>query len=171
MTLTFDLTHYLDHGCFKVKFQNSCISGIVGLIDVKWNGSELTWYWADCMTLPFDHTHNLDFAVLRSESKTALSQEWVGQLTCNQKDVSHAFMTMILTYVAMVGWADVPENDQGDFRRWCVVDISSLQQIPHTLPIRARCGCLTQVQKYDLCSVFAIAMLYVIFVSLSPMVW
>ena len=35
MTLTFDLTHDLDLGCFKVKFGNSCIYGIVGLIDVK----------------------------------------------------------------------------------------------------------------------------------------
>ena len=43
---------------FKVKFRNSSISGIVGLIDVKWKRSELIWYWADCMTLPFDHTHD-----------------------------------------------------------------------------------------------------------------
>ena len=35
VTWTFDLTHDPDLGCFKVKFQNSCISGIVGLIDVK----------------------------------------------------------------------------------------------------------------------------------------
>ena len=35
MTLTFDLTNDLDIGCFKVKFRNSCMSGIVGLIDVK----------------------------------------------------------------------------------------------------------------------------------------
>ena len=34
---------------FKVKCRNSCISGIVGLIDVKWKGRELTWYWTDCM--------------------------------------------------------------------------------------------------------------------------
>ena len=27
MTLTFDLTHDLDLGCFIVKFLNSCISG------------------------------------------------------------------------------------------------------------------------------------------------
>ena len=33
--LTFDLNHDLDLGCFKVKFQNSSISGIVGLIEVK----------------------------------------------------------------------------------------------------------------------------------------
>ena len=35
VTLTFDLTHDLDLGCFKVKFRNRSISGIVGLIDVK----------------------------------------------------------------------------------------------------------------------------------------
>ena len=35
VTLTFDLTHDLDLKCFKVKFRNSSISGIVGLIDVK----------------------------------------------------------------------------------------------------------------------------------------
>ena len=121
VTLTFDLTHDLDLGCFKVKFWNSSISGIVGLIDVKWKGSELIWYWADCMTLPFDHTHDLD--VSRSESEIVLSQEWGGQLTINEKDVSHPFMTMILTCVTMVGWADVPDSDRGDFRRRRAVDI------------------------------------------------
>ena len=35
VTFTFDLTHDLDLGCFKVKFQKSSFSGIVGLIDVK----------------------------------------------------------------------------------------------------------------------------------------
>ena len=34
-TLTFDLPHDLDLGCFKVKFRNSSICRIVGLIDVK----------------------------------------------------------------------------------------------------------------------------------------
>ena len=113
MTLTFDLTHDLDLGCFKVKFRNSSISGIVGLIDVKWKGSELIWYWADCMTLPFDYTRDLDLGVSRSESEIALSQEWGGRLTMNGKDVSHPFMTMILTCVTMVRWADVPRQDLG----------------------------------------------------------
>ena len=112
-------------GCFKVKFRNSSISGIVGLIDVKWKGSELIWYWADCMTLPFDHTHDLDLGVSRSESEIALSQEWGGRLTMNEKNVSHPFMTMILTCVTMVRWADVPDSDRGDFRRRHAVDISS----------------------------------------------
>ena len=112
VTLTFDLTHDLDLGCLKVKFRNSSISGIVGLIDVRWKGSELIWYWADCMILPFDHTHDLDLGVSRSESEIALSQEWGGRLTMNEKDVSHPFMTMILTCVTMVRWADVPDSDR-----------------------------------------------------------
>ena len=49
-------------------FLNSCISGIVGLIDVKWKGSKLIGYWADYMTLPSHHTHDLDLGVSGSES-------------------------------------------------------------------------------------------------------
>ena len=126
VTLTFDLPHDLDLGCFKVKFRNGSICRIVGLIDVKWKGSELIWYWANCMTLPFDHTHDLDLWVSRSESEIALSQEWGSLLTMNEKDASHPFMTMILTCVTMVGWADVPDSGRGDFKRRRAVDISSL---------------------------------------------
>ena len=43
VTLTFDLIHDLDLGCLKVKFRNNSISRIVGLIGVKWKGSELIW--------------------------------------------------------------------------------------------------------------------------------
>ena len=128
VTLTFDLTYDLDLGCFKVKFRNSSlISGIVGLIDVKWKRGELIWYWADCMTLPFDHTHNLDLGVeiSRSESEIALSQDWDCWLTWNENDVSHPFMTMILTNLTMVGRADVPDSDWGDFRHRRAVDIYS----------------------------------------------
>ena len=127
VTLTFDLTHDLDLGWFKVKFRNSSISRIVGLIDVNWKGSELIWYWANCMTLPFDHTHDIDLGVSRSESEIALSQEWGSRLTMNEKDVSHPFMTMILTCVTLVAWADVPDSDRGDFRRRRAIDISSCE--------------------------------------------
>ena len=34
-------------------------------------------------------------------------------------------MTMLLTSVTMVGWADVPDSDWGDFRRRRAVDISN----------------------------------------------
>ena len=45
-----------------------------------------------------------------------------------EKDVSLPFMTMILTCVTMVRWADVLNTDRGDFRRWRADDISSLVQ-------------------------------------------
>ena len=34
-------------------------------------------------------------------------------------------MTMILTCVTMVRWADAPDSDRGDFRRRRAIDISS----------------------------------------------
>ena len=67
------------------------------------------------MTLPLDHTYDLDLRVSRSESEIAIYQEWGGRLTWNDKDVS--FMSMILTSVTMVGWADAPDSERGDFRR------------------------------------------------------
>ena len=91
------------------------------------------------MTLPFDHTHDLDLGVSRSESEIALSPEWGGRLTMKEKDGSHPFMTMILTCVTMVGWADVPDSERGDFRRRRAVDISSLWRFK--LPcIQTICG-------------------------------
>ena len=69
----------LDLVCFKVKFRNSSISWVVGLVDVKWKRGELIWYWADCMNLPFDDTHELDLRVEISRSESdihaALSQD------------------------------------------------------------------------------------------------
>ena len=77
------------------------------------------------MALSFDHTRDLDIGVSRSESEITLSQEWGGRLTMNEKAVSHPLMTMILTCVTMIRWADVPDNDWGNFRRMRAVDISS----------------------------------------------
>ena len=34
-------------------------------------------------------------------------------------------MTMILTSVTMMAWADVPDSDRGDFRRRRAIDISN----------------------------------------------
>ena len=62
------------------------------------------------MILPFDHTYDLDLGVSRSEFEITLYQEWGGQLTWNEKDVNRPFMTMILTSVTTVGWADVPDS-------------------------------------------------------------
>ena len=101
VTLTFDLTHDLDLGCFKVKFWNSCTSGIVFLMMWNWKESKLIGYWAICMTLPFHRTYDFYLGVSRSEVEIALSQESDGRLTWNEKDVSPQFMTMILTSVAL----------------------------------------------------------------------
>ena len=85
------------------------------------------------MILPFDHTHDLDLRVSRSESEIALFQEWDGRLTWKVKNVSHPFMTMLLTSVTMVGWADVPDSDRGDFRHWRAADIPSWFSTNNTL--------------------------------------
>ena len=78
-------------GFFKVKFRNSSISGIVDLSDVKWKGSEFTIYWANYMTFPFDHTHDL-----------GLDHSWTWT------------WYWLLCYHG--GWMDVPDNDWGEFR-------------------------------------------------------
>ena len=52
-----------------------------------------------------------------------LAQRIYGPIDNERKDMSHPFMTMILTCVTMVGWADVPYSDRGDFRRQRAVDI------------------------------------------------
>ena len=121
MTLTLDVA--------KSKFRNSGISGIVGLIHVKWIGSELIGYCADYMTLTFDQTHDLDLGVSRPESERALSQEWDVWLTWNEKDVCHPFMTILLTSVTVAGWTDVQDSNWGDFRRRRAIDISSYSLI------------------------------------------
>ena len=79
--LTFDLTHDPDLGFFKVKFQNSCISGIFGLIDVKRKGNLLDIGPTIYMTLPFDHTHDLNLEVWRWKFEIGLFQEWKDLLT------------------------------------------------------------------------------------------
>ena len=121
MTLTLDVS--------RSNFEIALSQELLVWIDVKWKWNGLIWYWGDCMTLPFDHTHDLDHGVeiSRSKSEMALSQEWDGRLTWNEKYVSHPFMTMILTSVTMVGWADVPDSDWDDFKRRRAVDISSWQ--------------------------------------------
>ena len=96
--------HDLDLVCVKVKFRNSYISGIVGLIDVKWKRGELIWYCSNCITLPFYHTHDLDLGVeiSRSESEIALSQDWDARLTWNEKDSYNnqvLVLVLVLTHI------------------------------------------------------------------------
>ena len=46
---------------FQGKTSKKLYLRVVGLIDVNWIGSELIGNLVDYMTLPFDHTHDLDF--------------------------------------------------------------------------------------------------------------
>ena len=66
---------------------------------MKQNWSEWNRYWADCITLPFDHTHDSALEVSRSKFEIAFSQEWEGRLTWYHRDVSRPFMTMTLTFL------------------------------------------------------------------------
>ena len=89
MTLALDITR----SNFKIAVSQE------SLVWLMWNESELIRFWADCMTLPFDNTHDIDLEVSRSEFEIALSPEWDGRLTWNKRDESHPFMTMILTFM------------------------------------------------------------------------
>ena len=73
---------------FMVNFLNSCISEIVGLIDMKKKGTKMIGCWANNVTLTFDHVHDLDQGFSRTNFEIAVSQEWEGQLTLNNRDVS-----------------------------------------------------------------------------------
>ena len=119
---------------------------MVGLNDVKWKESKLPGYWADCMTLPFDHTHDLDLEVSRSGSEIALFQEWDGRLTWNKKDVIHPIMAMILTSANMV---------VGAWIYWIVNGLTSDIGVPstylvywHFLPIFHHVSCMDIPNKF-----------------------
>ena len=51
------------------------------------------------LALYFDHTLTLTLKFQDQSLKIAFSQKWDCQLTWNDRDVSHPFMTMILTFV------------------------------------------------------------------------
>ena len=62
VTLTFYLTHDLDLWFFKVKFQIAVSEELLS----DWcetKESKSVRYWAFCMVLHVDHTHNLDRVV------------------------------------------------------------------------------------------------------------
>ena len=98
VTSIFDLTHDCDLWFFKVKFQNSCISGIV--IWLMWNKNKANQLdtGLTVWSCPLDHIHDLDLAVLRSEFEIALFEECEGWLTWNEWDMSRSFLTMSVTY-------------------------------------------------------------------------
>ena len=101
------------------------------LVWLMWNEKKkkLIGHWGDYLTLTSDQTHDFDLRVSRSEAEIVLSQECDGRLTWNGKDVSNPFMTMILTSVTLVGWADALDSDLSDFKRRRAINISTLERI------------------------------------------
>ena len=115
LTFTFALTHDLDLRFFKVKFQNSCISGI----DVKWKRSWWIRYWTDYMTLPFDHSWPWSFKVKVWNSLISGIGQLVGLIDmvwkeCELSNHDHD----IELYVMMWGWVDVPYSDRTDTAKY-----------------------------------------------------
>ena len=114
-------------GCvfFKVKLSFGHISGIVGLIDVKWKGSELMRYWPTLWRCLWPHPWPWpsSFKVkvwnsLISGTGWQFDMEWKG---CESSIHDHD----IDLCVTMVGWVDVPDSGLGDFRHQRAVNISS----------------------------------------------
>ena len=74
---------------FKVKFGSGHIPGTGWLIDLKWKGCESMRCWTHYVTLTLDLTNDFQLGFSRSNFQTATSQECEGQLTCNERNVSH----------------------------------------------------------------------------------
>ena len=73
---------------FKVKFWKICISGMGWPIDIGWKGCESIGCWTHVVTFNLPLTHDLDLGFSRSNFENAVSPEWEGRLTWNERDVS-----------------------------------------------------------------------------------
>ena len=70
---------------FKVKFWKSHISGMGWPIDMELKGCESIECWTLVVTFNVHLTHDLDLGFSRSNFENAVSQEWEGRLTWNEK--------------------------------------------------------------------------------------
>ena len=73
---------------FKVKLWKSRNSGMGCPIDMEQKGCESTEYWTHVVTLKFDLTHDLDLEFSASNFEIAVSQEWEGRSSWNERDMS-----------------------------------------------------------------------------------
>ena len=73
---------------FKVKIWKSRISGMRWPIDMEWKGCESIGCYTHFVTLNVHFTHDLDLRFSRSNFENAVSQEWEGRLTWNERDLS-----------------------------------------------------------------------------------
>ena len=73
---------------FKVKIWKSRILGMGWPIDMEWKGCESIGCYTHFVTLNAHFTHDLDLRFSRSNFENAVSQEWEGRLTWNERDLS-----------------------------------------------------------------------------------
>ena len=73
---------------FKVKFWKSHISGMWWPIEMERKGCESIECWTHGMAFNFPLTYDVDLGFSRSNFENAVSQEWEGRLTWNERDVS-----------------------------------------------------------------------------------
>ena len=101
MTLTFELSHNLDLGCFKVEFRNgNCWSDWCEMKGKQINRI-LGWLYDFGLWLhPWPWPLSFKVWVWNSLK----SQEWDSQLTWNEKDVIHPFMTMSWYWLVWPWW-------------------------------------------------------------------
>ena len=84
---------------------------MVGPIDVKRKGYIL----GIICDLDFDLTHDLDLGCFKVKFRNSFILGMGRLIDMERKGYESSFMTMILTSATMVGWADVPDIDRGDF--------------------------------------------------------
>ena len=73
---------------FEVKFWKSHISGMGWPIYMELKGCESIECWTHAVTFNVHFTHGLDLGFSRSNFENAVSQEWEGRLTWNERDLS-----------------------------------------------------------------------------------
>ena len=105
-------THDLGIVLLKVKFRNSCNSGMFGVIDT---GPTI---WACPLIKPMNWPYNFNVNIGNSLISGLVHVErkvYESSIPDHKND---------LCGVIMAGRTDVPHSDPGDFRHWCSIDIS-----------------------------------------------
>ena len=113
-TSTFDLTHDLDLGFFKVKFQNNCTKELLSEWCETKKESRTIRCWAGCIVVPFDHTDpwpwpwSFNVNILNS-----LISGMGGMIDMEGKGCESTFHDYDCDlWITMVGWVDVPDSVQ-----------------------------------------------------------
>ena len=86
---------------FKVKFWKSHSSGMGCQIDIERKGFESTECWTHVVTLNFDLIQDLDLEFSTSNFSIAVSQEWDGRSTWNERNMNRWGVIPILYPWAM----------------------------------------------------------------------